>query len=213
MKKNTVFGVLAFVALGIIVGHQAGAMAGKMHSPGSISTSHSQSRIFAPDTVADLVFESEIVITGTVESYSNLGRFHGFDTGGGLIPEGSYPSTEVLEPPAIDYVSFQVRIDAILKDNGQLAIGSTIPLLEHGEYFENGACNELSPPISRVGEQYLYFLSKQPDNVHYGIPFGEFGRLDLTGQYVLETGCESHSILFGSSDPGEFLVEVQSHLP
>ena len=179
------------------------------------SSEHTAESPYPPD-LATLVRVSDAIVLGRQESTVYAGYLAAYDTQSGQPIWVEPPATSAAgggSPPlpALGSVSdMTVRVTQLFL--GDAATGDVVTVRVGGNVDEDPACNPSAFTSFRAsGDEYLFFLGYEPDGTTYGLPFGNAGRLDLSGEEVVDTACPGRKVLFArSAAPSAFLEELRA---
>ena len=165
---------------------------------------------------AQLVVDSDIIITGTIASATYRGWMSGYVNNQLQLLPGGDPDVSGFGLPVTDY---QITPDYVFLDDGTIAEQDPVVLRLFGgdstntNAMQNPCAEDDMVPLNDVDETFLFFLASNPDT-SYGLLYGASSRLDLSGTDTLATWCTPRVISWTENvAPSAFLSEVVAALP
>jgi hypothetical protein len=158
---------------------------------------------FPENGIASLVEASDTIIVGEVGDVTDEFTQYYSPT---ATPDVS--SSLPPLPEGIDKTIYDVRVVSVYK--GSLSVDDHISMLMMGS-ASRPIQNEFDPK-GAYGTQYLYFIRGSGDD-YYGIPYGPFGRLDVSGSTVNLTDYEGGIAPFATDmSPSQFVSAVRTEV-
>ena len=147
-----------------------------------------------PNSIEELVAQSRIIVLGTIRSVLDEIRF-------GAYGEDGKP-TSGGEEPGTPYTDYEVRIESVLKDDGDVEDGGTLVLRMFGHLSQQSDVVTLAPvQLPQPGTHYLLALGQNPDGT-YGS--GSEGLIYVDGETVAYTD----GVAFSTELTGQEFVEA-----
>lgn len=164
-----------------------------------------------PQDVGELVRDSELIVFGRVGSIVDELRFAGYDERGGKVVRGGDDDL-----PWVDY-----RIDVLEVLKGRDALGSARSLI-YRMADSRAPGQEVIPeprpdavfPMPQPGEEYLFFLNREPDPEVWSSKYHAYARVITDGAVVRASdGRRTAFELDGrAADPAEFVRQVRASI-
>jgi hypothetical protein len=122
--------------------------------------------------------------------------------------ESLYPTTTpdpvlgyAFPPPSMGKRLYSLEVLDVLK--GDVSIGNLLTVVALGTAAE--PIQDHFDPVGSVNDQYLYFLGYDAGHEYYGIPYGAYGRLNVSGTKVLDTSYDPDVVPFATDlSPSQF---------
>ena len=147
-----------------------------------------------PESIEVLVRMSHIIVLGTVSAVLGGIRFGAYGEDGNPTSGGEEPGT-----PFTDY---EVRVESVLKDDGDVEDGGTLVLRMFGHLSQQSDVVTLAAvTLPQSGSHHLLALGRNPDGT-YGS--GSEGLINVTG----ETVAYADGVAFSTELTGDEFVEA-----
>jgi hypothetical protein len=171
-----------------------------------------------PQNIKELVKSSDVIVVGTIGQVVQQGYFAGYDeTTGAVLIRNPLASKPVLlagptstPDPSLPYTDFEILIEKGIRDDGRIRSGKPLVLRMLGRPTD-GADPDSPYPMSKTGDRHLFFLTRNPDKESYGLVYGPYSRLNITGPVVTASDGKRDSLPFAQDlSPSKFMSLVEA---
>lgn len=213
----------AFIGIAlIVVGWGIGKIAIRALRGESTFLGDVNSSVYGPVPPAidlyELVKLSDVILIGEIDQIADQGDYTGYDESGELIPLAtSTPPSSLGTPTALPdfslpYSDFIISVQELIKNDGGSG-DRTVRMITDGPKPKSTACapSEANFPPGDIGETYMFFLKKNPDDT-YGLYRGPYDRIIL-GQEITYSDCDETAVEFATGmDEDDFVSAVETQI-
>ena len=146
-----------------------------------------------PESIEVLVRMSHIIVPGTISAVLDEIRFGAYGEDGNPYIPGEESGTP--------YTDYEVRVESVLKNDGDVEDGGTLVLRMYGHLSQQNDVTLAAVQLPQPGSHYLLALGRNPDGT-YGS--GSEGLIYVDG----ETVAYADGVAFSTELTGEGFVEA-----